>query len=186
MRHPFEYIPPAWRKNLFWPAFAASIIFLLIFNTTGAPLITPAAPTGIVSFELAGSLAQAQAMIDSWNAQARLIAAFGLGLDYLFMLAYSTAIGLGCLMASDALRRRNWPLARLGPWLAWGQWLAAVLDGIENVALISLLIAGVSGAWPEIAWWCAAGKFALIFLGLVYAFLGLVVHLAGRMAKEPL
>jgi hypothetical protein len=181
MHHPFESLSPEWRKKLFWAACAASLIIIAVFGVIGAPLNTPAAPSGVVSYELAGSVSQAQAMLDSWDQTARLYAAFGLGFDYLFMLAYSTAIGLACLMAGDALRRRGWPLAQAGRLLAWGLWLAAILDGIENVALSVILLVAVASPWPELARWCATFKFGLIFLGLVYAFLGLAVNLVGRL-----
>ena len=183
MVHPFEYISPEWCKKLFWVSFAASLIIILVFGVIGEPLNTPAAPSGVVSYELAGSVAQAQAMLDSWDQTARLYAAFGLGFDYLFMLAYSSAIGLGCIMAAGALRKRGWPLAQFGSLLTWGQWLAAGLDALENIALTVILLVNVASPWPELARWCATFKFILIFLGLVYAFLGLAVNLAGRLNR---
>lgn len=181
MAHPFENTPPERRTSLFWASFVASLIIIFIFAVIGKPLNTPAAPSGIVSYELAGSVAQAQAMLDSWDQTARLYAAFGLGFDYLFMLAYSSAIGLGCIIAAGALRKHAWPLAQLGGLLAWGQWLAAGFDAIENLALTVILLVNVASPWPELARWCATVKFILIFLGLVYAFLGLSVSLAGRL-----
>ena len=183
MHHPFEQISPEWRKKLFCVTFAASLIIIIIFGVIGAPLNTPAAPSGVVSYELAGSVAQAQAMLDSWDQTARLYAAFGLGFDYLFMLVYSSAIGLGCIMAAGVLRKRGWPLAQMGGPLAWSLWLAAGLDAVENVALTVILLVAAASPWPELARWCATIKFILIFLGLVYAFLGLAVNLAGRLAR---
>lgn len=185
MIHPFDYIPPEWRKKLFYLTMIASILIMAIFGITGAPLNTAAAPSGVVSYELAGSVSQAQAIIDSWDQNARLVAAFGLGFDYLFMLAYSTAIGLGCIMSAHLLHKRGWPLAKLGNWLAWGQWLAAGLDAVENIALTVILLSTVASPWPEVARWCATVKFVLIFLGLVYAFLGLAANLVGRDKIQP-
>jgi hypothetical protein len=98
------------------------------------------------------------------------------------MLLYPAAISLGCIWAARALRASRWPLARLGAALGWGQWLAAAFDALENVALVRLLFGGLAGLWPQAAAACAALKFAIIFLGLVYAFLGLAVHLAGRIS----
>jgi hypothetical protein len=185
MNHPFEQLSPAFRKGLFWIAFAASLILIAVFGVIGEPLITPAAPSGIVSFELAGSPANAQAMLDSWDENARYYAAFGLGIDYLFMVTYSTAIALGCIWAAQVLRRLNWPLIFLGSILAWGQWLAALLDGVENAALSVVLLEAPASPWPELAAWCASIKFALIFLGLVYTFLGLAVAWVERMKVQP-
>lgn len=177
MRHPFEVVTPEKRKRIFWLTLAASLVLLLVFNTTGAPLITSAAPMGIVSFELAGAPERAQAMLNAWDMSARLIAAFGLGIDYLFMVTYSMSISMAGLMAAEALRRCNWPLAQLGGPLAWGQLLAALLDAVENVALMVILLGGATSPWSWIAYWCASVKFILIFLGLVYAFFGLCAFL---------
>ena len=184
MHHPFEKIPPSLRKRTFWLLFIFTLLLMFIFTVTGAPLNTASAPYGVVSYELAGSTARAQAILASWDQKAQLIAAFGLGLDYLFMLAYSTTIGLGCIWAGEVLQGHKWPLARLGVALAWLLGLAASLDAVENMALMILILGNLASPWPELARWCATGKFTLIFAGLVYAFLGLAVHLAGRLTAK--
>lgn len=180
MKNPSEWIPTAQRKRAFWLLLAATLTVMVIMNLAGAPLTTPAAPLGIVSFEVAGSPAQAQAILESWNPTIQRYAAFGLGFDYVFMLAYASVIGLACLMAGESLRARGWPLASLGRNLSWGQWLAAILDAIENLGLTLVLLNNAASPWPEIARWCALSKFALLFLGLVYALFGLVAYLVER------
>ncbi|MEW5873316.1 MAG: hypothetical protein AB1894_28915 [Chloroflexota bacterium] len=176
---------PQQRKRIFWIALVLSLTLMSLLNLVGAPLITEPAPYGIVSFELAGNPSQAQAMLDSWDGRAQLAASFSLGLDYVFMVAYALAISLGCLWAAESLRRQRWPLAWMGAPLAWLQWLAAALDGLENLGLIKILLDAPASPWPEIARWCATIKFGLIFIGLVYAFLGAFVSLVGRVARRP-
>jgi hypothetical protein len=171
-----DSLPEAWQRRLFWAGLAGSLVLMAVFNATGAPLNTPTAPFGIVSFELAGTPERAGAILASWDAGARERAAFGLGLDYLFMPLYAAAISTACLWAGRVLQGRRFPLARLGAGLAAAVWLAAGLDALENLALARLLFAGPAPAWPQAAWACAAVKFALIFLGLVYAFLGAAVR----------
>lgn len=164
---------------LFWPAVILALVIFAAFSILDAPLRNAAAPNGIVSFELAGSAASAQAMIDSWDTRARLYAAFGLGVDYLFMVSYALAIGLGCARAAGVLGRRWRWAARMGHVLAWGLLPAALLDAIENLALTRMLLAGAATApWPALAAVCAAIKFALIALGLLYALAGAVAWLA--------
>lgn len=158
---------------LFWPALILALVIFAAFRVIDAPLQNSVAPNGIVSFELAGSVALAQAMLDSWDTRTRLYAAFGLGLDYLFMPSYALAIGLGCLRAAGVLGRRWHRAGAVGRILAWGLLPAALLDGIENVALTRMLLAGAATApWPALAAICAAIKFALIALGLLYALAG--------------
>ena len=184
MRHPFQSVPSSKRKILFWFLLASTLLLMFILNVVGAPLMTDAAPAGIVSYELAGNPINAEQILSSWNQDARLHAAFSLGLDYLFMVVYAAAISLGCVWAAEIIRSRGWPLASLGVYLAWGQWLAAILDAVENLGLTLILFNPVVSPWPEIARWCATLKFALIFLGLVYALYGLTVGIVSRLARD--
>ncbi len=175
MQKPTTYQP------LFWPALIIALAVFAVFRVINAPLQNAAAPNGIVSFELAGSVPRAQAIMDAWDARARLYAAFGLGLDYLFMVGYALAIGLGCLRAAGILGRRRPELAGLGSVLAWGMAAAALLDATENLALARMLFAGSASApWPALAAACAAIKFALVALGLLYALAGAVVWAVRR------
>ena len=101
MKHPFMEIPARSARRIFLSLLLVTpSAVMVILNLVSAPLTTPAAPLGIISYELAGSIEKAQSILDSWNASAQLHAAFALGFDYVFMLAYSTTIGLACVMAS--------------------------------------------------------------------------------------
>lgn len=166
MRHPLENLHGNARQPLFWTALAGTLALFLVFRVLNAPLVTPAAPGGIVTFELAGLPPASQAILDSWDARARIYAAFGLGLDYLFMLCYALALALGTLLASG---RHAGGLATLGALAGWGSLAAALFDAVENYALWRLLLDGVSGPWSGLGAVCAATKFALLALGLLYA-----------------
>jgi hypothetical protein len=143
------------------------------------PLRTDAAPQGIVSFELAGDEATARRIIESWDTRARLYGAFSLGIDYLYLVAYSTTIALACLWAAGVL---GGALRSAGEPLAWGQWVAAFFDASENVGLTVLLLGGVSSPWPAVARWCALPKFVLLTAGILYALAGGLARLSGRRA----
>ena len=182
MKHPFMRMPTQYTRRIFPSLLLVTLAVMAILNLVSTPLTTQAAPLGIISYELAGSVARAQSILDSWDGPAQLHAAFALGFDYVFMLVYSTTIGLACMMAAGVLRSRHWPLAGIGAGLAWGQWLAAGFDVVENIALTAMLFGAVVSPWPQIAYTCAIIKFGLIFLGLVYSFYGGVVRLFIRKA----
>ncbi len=184
MPHPFKAIPPGQRWYVFLPLLVVTLLLVASMNVIGEPLITDAAPNGIVSFELAGTVARARQILDSWDQVARLHAAFSLGLDFLFLVAYSTTIGFGCAWAGDVLARQRWPVAGVGVPLAWGQWLAALLDAVENVALITMLLGTVAAPRPAIARWCALPKFLLVGAGLLYAAYGGLAGLPGRISRR--
>jgi len=187
MKHPLDFIPPTIRKPIFFAFLLWALIMAAIMQVIGSPLKTPAAPMGIVSFELAGTATQAKAITNSWN-QAWMIAsnmaeqpnsdvvnvpyayaAFGLGLDYLFMPSYALALAFAVLLAMG--RHKGW-LASLGVWVGWGSLAAALFDATENFALWKILLGDYAGPWPGLAAVCATIKFALILLGLGYAVLG--------------
>jgi hypothetical protein len=160
-----------------------AVLMTAVMQLIGAPLATGVAPAGIVSFEFAGNAARAESIMASWDGQARLYAALSLGLDYLYMVAYATAISLACIRVGKAWRRRASSVAWLGLLLAAGQWVAAVLDAVENVALLRLLFGYEAGVWPTVAWWCATVKFVLVGAGLLYVLLAGSVWLLTRQGQ---
>ena len=145
-----------------------TVALLLALRSLDAALVTPAAPLGIVSFELAGDMQTAQRILDSWTAAGRVDAAIGLGLDYLFLVSYSLTIALGCLKTGGALARRGSRLAAPHVALARAQGIAAALDAVENLALIQLLRGSTWEPWPALARACAIPKFAIVAAGLLY------------------
>lgn len=167
------------------PLALTAILLMLILNWVGAPLITTAAPLGIISFELGRQPEASNAILASWDGRAQRHAAFSLGLDYLFMLAYAAAISVACLKAGNLLHVSGWPLSGLAFPLAVGVWLAALLDAIENLGLTVILLSGTAvGLWPGIAWACALVKFAIIFVGLVYIFYAGAAYMASRLPER--
>jgi hypothetical protein len=170
--HPLQQIPP---PSVRWPVLALLLALSLWLGTKagadGYLYNDKIAPYGIVSLELAGDATEASRIISFWDLWgARDDALRSIAYDYIFLLFYSTTLALACVIAASlpGRDRSSW-YARLGLGLAWAQWLAALLDVIENVALTKMLTAPrVGDSWPVVAWWCAIPKFALIILGLLY------------------
>lgn len=169
MSHPLEFLPQNIRKPVFLVFLFLTILIFVIFRFLDAPLRTSAAPSGIVSYELAGSVSASQEILDSWGSSARLFAAFGLGFDYLFMPVYALALSLGLLLAGRG--KQSW-YHTCTAWMGWGALAAVVFDALENYALWKMLSDGVSAPFPEVAMVCASIKFALLVSGLVTALAG--------------
>lgn len=180
MSHPLAGLTAGRLRSLFFPMLLLTLGMMFVLNWLAVPLETEAAPYGIISYELAGSASRSAKIIASWDDTARQLAAFSLGLDFLFLVVYSTTIGLACVWAAGVLQSLGWRLAIVGIPLAWGTWLAAALDALENVGLTIILFGGSAQFWAPIARWAALAKFAVIFAGLTYSFLGLVVYLVNR------
>lgn len=166
MQHPLEFIPQTLRKPLFYFFLAFTVLIFGVFRPLDKPLQTSAAPSGIVSFELARTLDSSQAMINSWDENARLAAAFGLGFDYLFMPIYAVALSLGLLLAGNG--KANW-YRSITAWLGWGAFVAALFDVVENYCLWHALTGSVDPIFPQIAAFCATIKFTLLIAGLLLA-----------------
>lgn len=169
MRHPFDFIPASTRKPLFFSSLSLTLILFAVFRALDTPLRTAAAPNGIVSYELAGDIKPAAEILSSWDASAQLFAAFGLGLDYLFMPAYALALSFGILLAAG--RHSGW-FAKLGAPLGWLALAAAVFDAVENFALWQFMLGDFQALWPRLAAICATIKFTFLLVGLAYALLG--------------
>jgi hypothetical protein len=131
-------------------------------------LKTEAAPRGIISFELAGSPQRAQTILDSWDVAAHAAARTSLSLDYAFLVAYAAALFLMCRMLGDARPVSRSKLRPVSRGLAWGQWIAAALDGTENV-LLTRQLQGSREAWlAPTAATCASLKFIIVGLALLF------------------
>ena len=174
-RHPFEWLTPSGQNRAFIFFFILSMLVMVSLQVTGAHLITQVSPAGILSFEFAGELTAAQNMVNSWGQKGRLAAGLNLGLDYLFLLVYACAIGLGCVLVARSHSPKTTFLANLGILIAWAQLGAALLDSVENYALIQVLFGTETAVWPVVARWCAFPKFSIVGAGLVYVMIGTIV-----------
>lgn len=184
MNHPFSWVPEDRQPRLLAMLVSTTIVLMLVMGILGAPLQTPEAPTGIVSFELAKTHEASQAMLASWDSRARLYAALGIGFDYLFMVSYALSIALACVRVASRFSGRQAGLLRIGIVLAWAQPIAAVLDAAENYALVHIVLGSLDHAWPEFAYYCAVPKFVIVTLGLIYVIMGASISLAGSMRRN--
>lgn len=166
MRHPFLRLSRNWFPILFWPLLGGTIVLLIVMNLLSAALVNATAPQGIISFELARTTEKSAAILSSWDSDHRLVAAFSLGLDYLFIIVYATTLGLGCIWTSIALA--NPRLAAVGIVLAWMQSGAAIFDGIENFALFKVLLHGAGSILPPLVYYCAVLKFGIVLAGIIW------------------
>jgi hypothetical protein len=165
--HPFSWLPEASQRGLLIGSILLTAVLMVAIHWSNAPLQTPVAPLGMISLQLAGTLPAAQQILASWGPQGQLSAAFNLGIDYLYMVAYATTLSLACvLLARRCGDCRH--VALLGVWLSWGMLAALLLDAVENCLLIRLLLGDLREIWPVLARGCAVPKFALVLATLLY------------------
>jgi hypothetical protein len=182
MHHPLENLNSSTIDRMIWPLVVFSLLLLLILNLLGLPLNTPAAPYGIVSFELAVTRPR---QVRSWLHGTRLPACeqrFRWVWTSCFIPLYTVALTLTCLWAARFRRKRR----RFPSWLvligipgiplAWAQLGAGLLDMVENIALVRMLFGMVNSPWPQVASVCASTKFILIAAGILYSITALSAY----------
>jgi hypothetical protein len=162
---PFRWVAAESRAALLGVLTVLLAALSVALTGIGAPLVTEAAPGGIVSFEFAGSAEQAGRIVASWPPEARERATLSLGLDYLYLLVYPAWFSLACALTA---RRGAGALAAAGLALSWLVLAAGPLDAVENAALLRLMGAAPSDAAARLAWLCAGPKFALVLAASLY------------------
>jgi hypothetical protein len=209
--------------SVLWPLFAfliATGLWLGVKAGGDRLLKNEDAPSGIGSLERAGSVVEAQKTISSWNQKApdertrsqiknpsllfRLfsyegrmltsVAKRSLVFDLFFILFYSSAMAVACLLAATeiAIRRRKQTasrLVRLGIRLASLQVVTAGVDILENFALWRMLSSSTLGLWPILAYVCSIAKWTLVAVSVLYVLLAFIFwlvdarHTPKRQAK---
>lgn len=143
-----------------------TILIAIAMVVVDQELKTNHAPMGIISLQLAGTTQAARLVVYDWHPRERLAAAFGLGLDYLFLLSYSAWFFVGCRWSAERWVKPNPSRGNLFAWLSWGAILAALLDGVENVVLLIFLQSDGKSVFYPVAFWCAVVKFLLILMAI--------------------
>ena len=106
-------------------------------------------------------------------------------LDFPLLVVYALALSAACaVLAARSADRGASTLASLGQRLVWAAPVAAVLDAIENVALLQVLGGSIDQPWPGIAFGFASGKFVLLAVVVVYLLVAMVVLFRRTPAPE--
>src|SRR6266508_61675 len=155
MQHPLEFIPAQYCKRFFFTFLFLTLILFAIFRVLDQPLRMDTSPNGIVSFELARTSERAQAIVDVWKGRTTIFsdgvhanammtpagepflynevpmisAAFGLGLDYLFMPIYALTLAFATLLVAQ--KHQGW-IKSLATLAGYGVFAAALFDAVEN------------------------------------------------------
>ncbi len=129
-------------------------------------------PHALVAWALSGSVQQSQKLMTAWGSEGLRSASFCLGFDFLFCVAYVTAISLACLWARDGFEENGWPLAGFGLILSIAVIAAGLFDLVENYSLLQQLLHGADDSWAYTARILALGKFFIVILALGFSALG--------------
>jgi hypothetical protein len=149
----------------------------------GQPLTIPGiSPHGILSLEFAFTEKNALKIVKAWSDANILSRAIDLQrLDFLFIAAYSTTLGLLCILATKLLSNLDSRWLWIGVGLTWGQLAAALFDVIENLCLFPFLYGDTENLFPlaSLAAVSAGLKFILIGFGVIYFLISVGIKICG-------
>jgi hypothetical protein len=172
------------RTLLFRCVLGLALVCALALRVIDTHLVGPASPHGIVSLEICGLKDGCAALLASWTPLTRSWALLSLGLDYLFLVAYPAAIGLGLAWLADRLPAAQ---ARWTRRLAWSAPLMTLADASENTALVALLLLDGGPGAARMAALASCLKFGWIgvsLAGLVLACGAAWVHREDRKIRS--
>lgn len=119
----------------------------------------------IVDFEFAFTEEKASEILESWGPHLH-EARKSLYIDFGYLVAYALFLSSLTILVMSSLEGTP---HRIGRAVAVMPWMAAFLDGVENICLLYVLSVKVSGVAVLLAGACASVKFLLV--GIVFAFL---------------
>jgi len=185
---PYNTTSASFRKKMLYWSGIFTVVLILIMRLLDQSLVAPGdeIPDGMVAFELTNNIHDARIMVDMWGEKGRLVAAFSLGIDYLFLISYSVFLGLIAFIIGKRLNGRSGLLSKPGYVLSWLMILAGVYDSIENFALIRILTGCQYSMWATTAYYFATIKFTIIFITLAYIVIGsIMIWLTRPSEKQP-
>lgn len=146
-------------RQLFWFSFVLTVICTLTMQLLNASLITSESPAGILSLQFSPYYSTTAVVLENWTPRQKLLAMFGLGFDYLYMVSYSATIFLGLMTVASNVPEK---MKASTLFLTGFTWLAGGLDAAENYFHMQLVLTSIVDryAWPATI--CATMKFLII------------------------
>jgi hypothetical protein len=170
MWHPLQAIPVGWWRGISY------VILLLLTLLVGSKTNVELKPR-MLKLELAGKKEKAKEVIEAWRENHLIDNALALQKwDDYFLILYSLATSLACIIVTDAMFSPASSGYRWGLALAWAALVAGVLDFIENRAINRMLAGQVEDYWPQLSCACAALKFLILIACFIYVLGGLVAR----------
>ncbi len=135
---------------------------------------------GIIPYELAFTPQRANAILEAWGPEVEPYARHSLLVDFAFMPSYALLFaGVTLLIARTA----QGGLRRAGLWMVRWPFVAAVLDAVENIMLLSMLghAGEVAAGPPLVAGAAAALKFLLLIATVLYWLVGVIAWVVRKV-----
>ncbi len=157
------------KKNLSVAAIA-SLVMMVALRWEGASLTTPASPRAIVDLEFADTPHRLNELLAVWNLS---VVKGNIWLDFLFIVSYVLFLSIAAELCA-----MKWPegiLRQTGILLARAAYVAGLFDITENLLMLQSITGNFSDGSLRLTYYCAAIKFILAALVLLYVLISLPV-----------
>lgn len=172
--------------GIFIAALITAFVVGGVTNLLVLPMVTDSAPLGLTSLQLSWNSENARRILESWSAQMRVAVGAAVGLSFLHIFAYPTALAFTCLLARHVFQLSSWSLARYGRQLAQAQMAVLALELVKTLSLLMMIAQAPDAPWPQLATISATLKYPLVVAGVAYSLLGLVLWIRAGFPKVPL
>lgn len=155
----------------------ATLLMIVAMRWQGNSLQTPASPNGIINLEFANTSQKLHDLLIGWDMS---VVKMNIWLDFLFIVAYVAFLSV----ASEycAIKWSKGFGQKLGLWLARLAFVAGILDIAENLLMLQTVAGNYNTASLQLTFYCAAFKFALA--GLIVLYLLISLPVAIRKTKD--
>ena len=145
--------------------------------------IKPLNSKDIVSYELAKTPEVALKIRNEWEEKGLLVKAKkSIYLDFVFLVLYAAAIGIGCVVLS-AFTDNDF-LMKMGRIISMTLPLAGVFDVVENLAMLQTLSGDIYLVVTAIVFWFATMKFFIVIFSLVFILCCLIVGVVKKIGNH--
>ncbi len=160
-------------------ACVATVVMFLVMRWLSIEVTTKATPKGIISFELSKNFETAKTMMQAAGIKNM---QFNTGIDFLFIIAYTSLFLVCCKALMDNYRSSG--LKTLGLIFLELSVLVGVLDLVENITMLITLGGYGSNLSVTISRWSAILKFSIAGLVVVYIIISsLLMYLISKKKK---
>lgn len=159
------------KKNLSVAA-VATLLMMIIMRWQGSGLKTDVSPRGIVDLEFADTRQRLHELMMQWDIS---VVKMNIWLDFLFIVAYVLFLSIAAELSALKWGPGIWQ--KTGLWLARAAYVAGVMDIAENLLMLQSVAGNYNNASLQLTFYCAAVKFVLAGLVVLYLLFSLPVSL---------
>ncbi|MES2005056.1 MAG: hypothetical protein V4450_11075 [Bacteroidota bacterium] len=163
------------KKNLTVAA-AAMFVMIIVMQWQGAELKTTTSKLGIVNLEFADTPVLLHNLLSRWDIG---VVKMNIWLDFLFIISYTLFFAIASAYCAMKWAEKSWP-RQIGFFLARVAFAAGIFDIAENLLMLQSIAGNYTDASLNLTFYCAAIKFLLLGLVIVY----LILSLPNTLSKK--